>query len=98
MPQIWLTYSEMGRFLNTSAEEARDGAIEARLDRRQCSDGHSRVKLPADMIDGYLLHSLAERSGVSADAEALDALADRLVGRLRQLAQHAGNAAEHRAS
>lgn len=86
MPQIWLTYDEMGRFLDTSAEEARLGAIEARLDRRQCSDGYSRIKLPADMVARYLVHCLAEQSAVSGGGQPLDALADQLVGRLRQVA------------
>lgn len=86
MPQIWLTYDEMGRFLDTSAEQARLNAIEARLDRRQCSDGYSRIKLPADMVSGYLLHAIAEQSAVSGHGQPLDTLADQLVGRLRTVA------------
>lgn len=97
MPQIWLTYDEMGRFLDTPAETARLDAIEARLDRRQCSDGYSRIKLPADMVPAYLLHAIAEQSAVSGGEQPLDTLADQLVGRLRHVASRFANQGLRRA-
>ena len=81
MPQIWLTYDEMGHHLRTSAAAARDRAIEAGLDRRKCSDGLTRVKLPADMAAAYLVDYLLDHGPAP-----LDALADQMVARLRQTA------------
>lgn len=87
MPQIWLTYEEFGRFMNMSGAEARSHAIGNALDRRQCHDGLSRVKLPAGLVQDYLVAYVAELNDVapSPPTAAMDKLADDLVERLRQV-------------
>jgi hypothetical protein len=55
MVQIWLTYSELGEMYGRSAVEAREAAIEEGWDRRRCSDGQSRVKLPEGAAHAFIL-------------------------------------------
>lgn len=57
MPQIWLTDKELGQFLARDAEDARRFTIEDGWARRKCSDGLSRVKLPAAMVCAFILHA-----------------------------------------
>lgn len=45
MPQIWMTYDELGALCACGAMEARDLAINLALDRRKSRDGATRVKL-----------------------------------------------------
>ncbi|MEZ2144625.1 hypothetical protein AAE026_20390 [Bradyrhizobium sp. DN5] len=45
MPQIWMTYDELGALCGCGAMEARDRAIHLSLDRRKSRDGTTRVKL-----------------------------------------------------
>ncbi|MEY9182600.1 hypothetical protein ABIG06_004184 [Bradyrhizobium sp. USDA 326] len=45
MPQIWMTYDELGALCGCGAMEARDRAIRLSLDRRRSRDGATRVKL-----------------------------------------------------
>jgi hypothetical protein len=45
MPQIWMTYDELGALLECDGQQARDRAIEQRLDRKKSRDGQTRVKL-----------------------------------------------------
>ena len=45
MPQIWMTYDELGALCGCGAMEARDRAIGLSLDRRKSRDGATRVKL-----------------------------------------------------
>ncbi|MBH5399967.1 hypothetical protein HZZ13_19550 [Bradyrhizobium sp. CNPSo 4010] len=45
MPQIWMTYDELGALCGCGATEARDRAIHLSLDRRRSRDGATRVKL-----------------------------------------------------
>lgn len=45
MPQIWMTYHELGTLCGWSAADARLQAQELVLDRRRSRDGHTRVKL-----------------------------------------------------
>nr|WP_246789805.1 hypothetical protein [Bradyrhizobium sp. CCBAU 51765] len=54
MPQIWMTYDELGALCGCSAMEARDRAIHLSLDRRKSRDGMTRVKLdPALMVEFF---------------------------------------------
>jgi hypothetical protein len=50
MPQIWMTYDEIGAMLNCSAAEARGHAVERRLDRKVSRDGKTRAKLCMELI------------------------------------------------
>jgi hypothetical protein len=45
MPQIWMTYDELGALCGCGALEAREQAIHWSLDRRKSRDGSTRVKL-----------------------------------------------------
>ena len=45
MPQIWMTYDELGTLSGCSAAEARMQALHLSLDRRKSRDGNTRVKL-----------------------------------------------------
>ena len=45
MPQIWMTYDELGSLCECSSSEARLRAIHLSLDRRKSRDGTTRVKL-----------------------------------------------------
>ncbi|QIP05560.1 hypothetical protein [Bradyrhizobium symbiodeficiens] len=45
MPQIWMTYDELGALCGCSALEARERAVHSSLDRRKSRDGATRVKL-----------------------------------------------------
>jgi hypothetical protein len=45
MPQIWMTYDELGTLCGCGAREARERAIHLSLDRKKSRDGTTRVKL-----------------------------------------------------
>jgi hypothetical protein len=45
MPQVWMTYNELGALCGCGAMEARERAIHLSLDRRKSRDGTTRVKL-----------------------------------------------------
>lgn len=45
MPQIWMTYDEIGAMIGCSAYEARVRTIGKLLERRKSRDGNTRVKL-----------------------------------------------------
>ncbi|MDH6262892.1 hypothetical protein [Bradyrhizobium sp. BR13661] len=45
MPQIWMTYDELGALCDCSSGEARLRAIHLSLDRKKSRDGATRVKL-----------------------------------------------------
>lgn len=54
MPQIWMTYHELGMLCGYPAEEARLHAQQLLLDRRRSRDGLTRVKLNAELIARFL--------------------------------------------
>lgn len=54
MPQIWMTYQELGKLCDFSADEARLQAQHLMLDRRRSRDGNTRVKLNAPLIAQFL--------------------------------------------
>jgi len=56
MPQIWMTYVELGSLLDCSPNEARDQAISVYADRKVSRDGMSRVKLNAAWMDLFMNH------------------------------------------
>ena len=57
MPQIWMTYVELGSLLECSPNEARDQAISVYADRKVSRDGLSRVKLNAAWMDLFMSHA-----------------------------------------
>ena len=54
MPQIWMTYDELGALCGCGAMEARDRAIHLSLDRRRSRDGATRVKLDLALTVKFL--------------------------------------------
>ncbi|OKO82513.1 hypothetical protein [Bradyrhizobium sp. AS23.2] len=54
MPQIWMTYHELGTLCGFSAAEARLQAQHLLLDRRKSRDGNTRVKLNAALMARFL--------------------------------------------
>lgn len=54
MPQIWMTYQELGMLCGYPAEDARWHAQQLLLDRRRSRDGLTRVKLNAELIALFL--------------------------------------------
>jgi hypothetical protein len=68
MPQIWLTYDELGTFFGLSAEAARGDAIERGWSRRRCSDGLTRVKMPPGTAHLYMMtYARDAQDGARAD-------------------------------
>lgn len=77
MADIWASYSEVGQLCACSADEAR-GLIRMRgWPRRRCSDGVTRTKLPADLVQAFI-----QSAALSLD---LDRLADLNVAQLRAI-------------
>jgi hypothetical protein len=54
MPQIWMTYQELGKLCGHSADEARLQAQQLLLDRRRSRDGYTRVKLNAMLMACFI--------------------------------------------
>jgi hypothetical protein len=54
MPQIWMTYDEIGGLLDCAAEEARRLVRLQRLDRKRSGDGKTRVKLGPELTARFL--------------------------------------------
>jgi hypothetical protein len=54
MPQIWMTYQELGTLCGFSADEVRVQAQHQLLDRRRSRDGNTRVKLNAELTARFL--------------------------------------------
>ncbi len=53
MPQVWLTYQEMGDELGCDAFEARETAAARSWTRKRSRDGMTRVLLPQEMLQAY---------------------------------------------
>ncbi|WP_025031927.1 hypothetical protein [Bradyrhizobium sp. DOA9] len=81
MPQIWMTYDELGALCGCGATEARDRAIHMSLDRRKSRDGATRVKLDLALTARFLASVRA------ADVD-LDCAIEALHDTHRQLAEH----------
>lgn len=54
MPQIWMTYEEIGALLDCDAITARARVAAMPLDRRRSRDGHTRAKLNAKLTAIFL--------------------------------------------
>jgi hypothetical protein len=80
MPQIWMTYGELGALLECDAVTARDNAVHLLLDRRRSRDGNTRVKLSpklADMFFERLARAWIDRE-LAASAADLAAVRERM--------------------
>ena len=66
MPQIWVTHAELARFSKIAAVEIEAKTHVLRWPRRNCSDGHVRIKLPDDVAFAFMADVVAaqeERGG-----------------------------------
>ncbi|MFL9823955.1 hypothetical protein [Rhodoplanes sp. SY1] len=63
MPQIWLTYEELGALLDCGASAAREFAAERPLDRRRCHDGRTRAKLDLLLTERWLDEAVRHWAG-----------------------------------
>jgi hypothetical protein len=59
MPQIWVSYEELGDYLGCGGPAAAEHAAASRWPRRRCSDGLTRAKLPAEEALNFLKYYLA---------------------------------------
>ncbi len=90
MPQIWLTYQELGALMGCDAATARAKALTLPLDRRRSRDGHTRVKLSPMLTESFLegiAREWVDRE-IAACAADLFALRDKMAA----LADHRDNA------
>src|SRR5581483_6309124 len=55
MPQVWLTYEELGEHFRCEPTEVRTSVNENGWPRRRCSDDLTRVKLPPGLTHEYML-------------------------------------------
>lgn len=67
MPQVWLTYRELGDVYGMSEDDARAQAIDSGWPRRKSSDGLSRVKLPPAAAHEFMMAYAA--AGKAVDVE-----------------------------
>jgi len=95
VPQIWMTYGELGALLDCDAATARDRAVVMLLDRRRSRDGNTRVKLSPKLSDLFLDRMAREwvDREVAACAADLFALRERMAGRGEDLDRVASAAA-----
>ena len=54
MPQIWMTYQELGALCGFSTDAARLQAQHLLLDRRRSRDGNTRVKLNTALVARFV--------------------------------------------
>jgi hypothetical protein len=54
MPQIWITYDELGAHYGVPSDGAREMARARMWSRRRSHDGLTRVKLPPDVALAYM--------------------------------------------
>jgi hypothetical protein len=91
MPQIWMTYEEVGALLGSSREAARAHVTTEGWDRRRSHDGETRVKLTPEAGAAYLDQLVAARLSAAALASLpLQRLQARLEEGLGASAQSAG--------
>jgi hypothetical protein len=81
MPQVWLTYQELGELLDCDEPAARDKSIQSGWRRRACRDGLTRVKLSPAMAHEYM--------AIYASATLGNAGPDQLIASLREVLQQA---------
>jgi hypothetical protein len=84
MPQIWVSYDELGEMLGATADQARATAVDAGWSRRRSRDGVSRVRLPPKMAHEFILAYAT--SAVQVDH-------DRMVAALRHVLSLGANSA-----
>jgi hypothetical protein len=72
MPQLWMTYEELGELFYGNAVTARDHVIANQWERRRCSDGVTRAVVPPNAMLEFMLAYIAKQHGHS-DSGVIDA-------------------------
>jgi hypothetical protein len=54
MPQIWMTYKELGGLLGCGSDEARRRVQDEGLDRKMSRDGQTRIKLSRPWVGLFI--------------------------------------------
>ncbi|MGY3346735.1 MULTISPECIES: hypothetical protein [unclassified Bradyrhizobium] len=73
MPQIWMTYDELGTLCHCSGDEARVRAIHLSLDRKKSRDGATRVKLDLALTADFFASIRKSNFDLDSAIEALRA-------------------------
>ena len=83
MPQIWMTYDELGGLMNCDAVDARAKASAMLLHRRRSHDGYTRIKLDAKLTEIFLDRVVLLWNDRQIEARATDlfAMRDRMAAR-----------------
>jgi hypothetical protein len=63
MPQLWMTYEELGDLFYGNAVTARDHVIANQWERRRCSDGVTRAVIPPNAMMEFMLAVIARPHG-----------------------------------
>ncbi|MBR0694837.1 hypothetical protein [Bradyrhizobium lablabi] len=71
MPQIWMTYAEIGDMLGCDPKTARAATIQRSLDRKKSRDGMTRAKLDSELTARFIA---AIRSADTALDQAVNSL------------------------
>jgi len=74
MAQVWLTFEELAAHAECPIEQAREKVYSKNWERRECSDGLTRVKLPADLAHAYILAYAAHHNSGKTVGEMLTSL------------------------
>jgi hypothetical protein len=59
VPQVWLTYKELGKLMNWPPTKVRRAVAEHGWSRRKSSDGEIRVKLSPTLAHEFMLNYAA---------------------------------------
>jgi hypothetical protein len=86
VPQIWLTYDELGALMDCNAAAARMIAAAVPLARRHSRDGRTRAKLNGALTEIFLDRMSRERFDRDTAARETTAYAGRLWTLLEQMA------------
>jgi hypothetical protein len=92
VPQIWLTYDELGALMDCDAVAARTIAHTLPLDRRRSHDGRSRAKLNAALTDIFIDRISRGRAAVDEMADATDTSVEQLRATHRRMSDFSARA------
>jgi hypothetical protein len=74
MPQIWLTYEELGKMLKCETAELRRSVIQHDRPRRRSGDGLTRVKLSPALAHDFMMNYAASNNGKLSTDDMVDGL------------------------
>lgn len=98
MPQVWLTYDELGSMFGIGSQDARAEAIQCDWPRRRCSDGATRVKLPPAAAHEFIIGYATQWGRATAPVESNSPIMDLQRQAASLAAELAERTAKHGAS